>query len=79
MLKLTEVKSKIPSITLLATTTILTAVENKIPNVGNLVRKLTNTKINKIENRNITNHDHKKYITIQEFNKLTLGNFTARF
>ena len=41
MLKLTEVKSKIPSITLLATTTILTAVENKIPNVGNLVRKLT--------------------------------------
>ena len=36
-----------------------------------------NTKINKIENKITTGHDHDKYITAQEFDKLT-GNFTAR-
>ena len=36
-----------------------------------------NTKINEIEKK-ITNHDHDKYITTQEFNKLTSDNFTAR-
>ena len=35
--KINEVKGKILSITNLATTTTLTAVENKIPNVSNLV------------------------------------------
>ena len=35
--KINEVKGEIPSITNLATTTALTAVENKIPNVSNLV------------------------------------------
>ena len=39
-----EVKSKISSITNLATNTPLTAVENKIPSVSNLVKKLTITK-----------------------------------
>ena len=39
--KINDVKGKIPSITNLATTTAaLTAVENKVPNVGNLVKKL---------------------------------------
>ena len=33
--KINEVKGKIPNITNLATTTALTAVENKIPNVSN--------------------------------------------
>ena len=37
--KINEVKNKIPSITNLDTTTALTAVENKIPNVSNLVKK----------------------------------------
>ena len=37
--KINEVRDKIPSITNLATTTALTAVENKIPNVSNLVKK----------------------------------------
>ena len=37
--KINEVKGEIPSITNLATTTALTAVENKIPNVSNLVKK----------------------------------------
>ena len=34
-----EVKCEIPSITILATTAALTAVENKISNVSNLVKK----------------------------------------
>ena len=38
-LKINEVKSKIFNITNLATTTDLTAFENKIPNVSNLVKK----------------------------------------
>ena len=37
--KITEIESKIPSITGLATDSALTAVENKIPNVGWLVAK----------------------------------------
>ena len=37
--KMTEVKGEIPDITNLATTTVLTAVENKVPNVSNLVKK----------------------------------------
>ena len=40
--KITEIESKIPSITGLATTAALTtAVENKIPDVSNLVKKQT--------------------------------------
>ena len=38
-----EVKGEIPSIINLATTTALTAVENKIPDTSNLVKKLTIT------------------------------------
>ena len=36
-----------------------------------------NTKISDIENK-ITDHNHDKYITTSEFNKLTTGNFNAR-
>ena len=51
--KINEVKCEIPSITDLATTTALTAVENKIPNVNNLVKKTDyNTKINEIVKKN---------------------------
>ena len=61
------------------TTTALTAVENKIPIVSNLVKKTNyNTKINETENKIATDHDHDKYITTHEFNKLTSENFTAR-
>ena len=77
--KINEVKNKIPNITILATTIILTFVENKIPNVSNLVKKTDyNTKISEIENKITTDHDHDKYITTQEFNKLTSEYFTAR-
>ena len=37
-----------------------------------------NTQINLIEKKITTDHDHDKYITTQEFNKLTSENFTAR-
>ena len=37
--KINEVKGAIPNITNLATNTTLTAVESKIPNVSNLVKK----------------------------------------
>ena len=36
-----------------------------------------NTKINKTEQK-ITNHNHDKYITTSEFNKVTTENFAAR-
>ena len=39
-LKINEVKDKIPNIFKLATTNVLTAVENKTPSVSNLVEKL---------------------------------------
>ena len=49
-----------------------------MPNVSNLVKKADyNTKIIKIENKVTTDHDHNKYITTQEFNKLTSENFSA--
>ena len=39
--KIHEDKGEIPNIRNLASTTVLTAVETKIPNVSNLVKKLT--------------------------------------
>ena len=59
----------------MATKTAINAVENKIPSVNNLVTDY-NTKINEIEKN--TDHDHDKYITTLEFNKLTLENIAAR-
>ena len=59
----------------MATKTAINAVENKIPSVNNLVTDY-NTKINEIEKN--TDHDHDKYITTLEFNKLTSENIAAR-
>ena len=78
--KINEVENikyiKTPNITNLATTTALTVFENIIPNVSNLVMKTNyNTEVSEIEN---TDHDHYKYITTQEFNKLTSEIFSAR-
>ena len=48
-----------------------TEIENKIPSISGLVTKTDyNTKINEIKKK-ITDHDHDKYITTSEFNKLT--------
>ena len=49
-----------------------------MPNVSSLVEKTdSNNKISDIE-KTLTNHDHGKYITTPEFNKLTAENFAAR-
>ena len=46
--------------------------------MSNLVKKIDyNTRINKTE-RKISDHDHDKYITTPEFNKVTTENFPAR-
>ena len=46
--------------------------------MSNLVKKTDyNTRINKTE-RKISDHDHDKYITTPEFNKVTTENFPAR-
>ena len=67
--KINKVTGEIPSITNLSTTIAFTAAENKMPNVSNLVNKNEyNTKINETEQK-ITNDDHDKYITIEEFNR----------
>ena len=73
-----KTEGKIPSIIGLATTSALTAVENKIPSNSNLVKKTDyQRKTTEIENK-LTDHNHNKYITTPEFNKLTAENFSAR-
>ena len=60
------------------TTTALTAVENKIPSVSNLVTKTDyETKISDIESKVTIDYYRDKYITTHEFNKLTSESFTA--
>ena len=72
--KINEVKGERPNITNLATSTALTAVENAGASLSNLVKNADyNTKFNEIE-KNITDHNHGKYITTPDFNK-----FTAEF
>ena len=68
---ISEIESKIPSITGLATNTALTAVGHKMPDVSSLVKKKNyNTKTSEIEKR-LTNHNHDKCITTPEFNTFT--------
>ena len=58
--------------------TALPTVENKIPNINNLVKKTDyDTKITEIEKK-ITDHNHDKYITTPEFNTLAASVFNAR-
>ena len=50
--KITEIKGEIPNITNLATNGSLTAVEDKIPSVSNLVKKNNyNTKLLKLKRK----------------------------
>ena len=73
--KINEVKGKPSNITNLATTTALNAVKNKIPSVNNLVKETgCNTEVSKIENKT-TDRDYNLYITLPEFNKLTVEKF----
>ena len=68
--KINKVKAKIPSISGSVKSSALTAVENKIPNASNLVKKLT-MRQNLMNLNKFIDHKHDKYITTQEFNKLT--------
>ena len=76
--KIAKIEGKIPSISGLATTSVLTAVENKIPDVGSLVnRKNYDIKISETEEK-LSDLNHDKYITTPEFNTLAALFFTAR-
>ena len=62
----------------LATKTALTAVENKITSVSNLVKKSDyKTKVTEIENK-VNNHNRDKYITTPEFDTLAADVFNGR-
>ena len=62
----------------LVTKAALNTVENKIPDVTNLVKKIDyTTKVTEIENK-LNNHNHNKYIDTSEFNKLAVDVFNAR-
>ena len=75
--KITEIESKIPSISGLAASSALTAVQNEIPDISNLVKKTDyNTKISETETK-LTDHNHGKYITTSEFNRLAKEIFDA--
>ena len=75
--KITEIESKIPDVSSLATKTALTTVKNKIPDVSSSVKKTDyNTKITEIEKK-LTDHNHDKYITNTEFNTSAADDFNA--
>ena len=72
-----EIEGKIPDINKLATKTALNTAENKVPDVSNLVNKTGyNTKVTEIEKK-LTDHNHDKYITTPQFNKLAADVFNA--
>ena len=79
IMKLLKLKIKYLIISGLVANPALTAVEDKIPDISSLVKTTTdnNKKITETENK-LTNHDHDKYITTPEFNKVTAENFAAR-
>ena len=78
--KIAEIEGKVSDITNLATKTVLTTIENKIPNVSSLVKKKTdyNANVIEIENKR-NNHTHDKFITTPELNTLAADGFNARF
>ena len=76
--RLNKLENKIPDFSSLAATNALTAVENEIPSVSNLVRKTDyDTKISELEKK-LTHHNHDKYIITPEFNTLTADVFNTR-
>ena len=76
--KISEIESKISSISNLATTPALTAVEIKfLVLVIQLKKQIITQKLVKPKKK-LTDHKHGKYITTEEFNKLTAENVSAR-
>ena len=62
----------------LAITTAVVSFENKTPNVSNLVKNIDYiTNISKTE-KQISDHEHDKYLTTPEFDNLNEENFAAR-
>ena len=83
--KITEIEGKMPSISALATSSALTAVENIIPDVSSLVTKLNyNAKINEIASKYITTADYNKFTkdivdnSIKSKNLVTKTEFDAK-
>ena len=79
LLRKTNYNTKyISDVSNLATKTALIAIENKIPSVSNLVKKIEyNTKVTEIENK-LNNHNHDKYTDTSTFNTLATNVFNAR-
>ena len=77
--KITEIEDKIPSITSLATNFALAAVENKIPDISNLVKKTDDgPKILGIENKYITTADFDKFAKDIVDNSIKSKNLVAK-
>ena len=63
--EINEAKNEMPSITNLATTAILIAVENKIPNVSDLVKKADyDAEMKDIKNKYFSTSDYNKFTNI---------------
>ena len=75
---ISETERKISSNVGLATTSALTAVENKIHDVNILVKKTDCIQKTSETEMNIAVHNHDKYITTPEFNKFTAEILIAR-
>ena len=60
---ITETEGKISSMTCLATNSALTAVENRIPDVSNLVKETDYDAEISGNVKEVPGHDHDKYIT----------------
>ena len=74
---LANLKSDVDKLDIDKLKNVPTNLNNLKSKVDKLVKKTDyNTKISEIENK-ISDHDHTKYITTQEFNRLTADNFTA--
>ena len=64
--KITEIESKIHSISGLATTYVLNAVENKIPDVSTLTKKTDyGWKISNIESKHVATADYNKFAKLR--------------
>ena len=60
--KINEIKGEIPSTVGVATNTALNVVDNKIPDVSNLIKKTDyDAKISDIESKNFTTSDRNKF------------------
>ena len=68
--EINEVKNKMLNSTTQLLLLLILLLKTKYLIIVIQSKQLTKTKINEIENKITTDHDHDKYITIQEFNQL---------